>query len=189
MTRSPLRLFVILVTTALGALLLAPSATAAAAPYCGITWGSLAKSGTHDPGGDTLRNVRAGRHACFDRLVVDLAHAPRFSDYTVRYGTAHQQGSGAGIPLRGTDMEIVLDSPAYSPTTGRPTFTPRNRTEVVNVSGFRTFRQVAWGGSFEGQTTLGLGVRARLPFRVTVMSGSPGHADGARVVIDVAHAW
>ena len=189
MTRSLLRLFVLLVTTALGAVLLAPSAGAAAAPYCGITWGSLAKSGTHDPGGDTLRNVRAGKHACYDRLVIDLAHAPRFKAYTVKYGTAHRQGSGAAIPLRGTDMEIVLDTHAYSPTTGKPTFTPRSRSEVVDVSGFRTFRQVAWGGSFEGQTTLGLGVRAKLPFRVSVLAGAPGHPDGARVILDVAHAW
>ena len=50
-------------------------------------------------------------------------------------------------------------------------------TNVVNVTGFRTFRQVAWGGSFEGSTTLGLGVRARLPFRVTVL-------DGADLLID-----
>jgi hypothetical protein len=187
MTRSPLRLFVILLTTALGALLVAPSATAAAAP-CATTWGSLAKSGTHDSVSDTLRNVRAGEHACFDRLIIDLARAPHFTAYSVRYGAAHQQGSGAPLSLRGTDMEIVLDSPAYD-SNGRPTFRPVSQTDVVDVSGFRTFRQVAWGGSFEGQTTLGLGVRARLPFRVSVLDGSPGHPTGVRVVIDVAHAW
>jgi hypothetical protein len=189
MTRSFLRLFVLLVTTALGAVLLAPSATAAAAPYCGITWGSTAKSGEVDRTADTLRNVRAGKHACYDRLVFDLANAKGFKAYEVRYGTAHHQGSGRAIPLRGTDMEIVLDTHAYSPSTGKPTYTPRNRSEVVDVAGFRTFRQVAWGGSYEGQTTLGLGVRARLPFRVTVVSGAPGYTNGARVIVDVAHAW
>ncbi len=188
MTRSPLRLLVLLVTTALGALLLAPSASAAAAPYCGITWGSLAKSGTHDPGGDTLRNVRAGQHACYDRLVLDLAHAPGFTDYSVRYSAVEQQGSGSPVPLRGVDLEIVLETHAYD-SAGRATFAPRTPTEVVDVSGFRTFRQVAWGGSYEGQTTLGLGVRARLPMRVTVLAGAPGYPDGARVIVDVAHAW
>jgi len=188
MTRSSLRMFVILVTTALGALLVAPSATAAAAPYCGITWGSLAKSGTQDAVADTLRNVRAGEHACFDRLVIDLARAPHFTAYSVKYGTAYEQGSGRALSLRGTDMEIVLDSPAYD-SNGQATFRPVSRTEVVDVSGFRTFEQVAWGGSFEGKTTIGLGVRARLPFRVTVLDGSPGHPTGARVVVDVAHAW
>jgi hypothetical protein len=40
---------------------------------------------------------------------------------------------------------------------------------------------VAWAGSFEGQSTIGLGVRARLPFRVLQLPG--------RLVIDVAHHW
>ena len=54
------------------------------------------------------------------------------------------------------------------------------------MAGFRTFRQVSWAGSFEGLTSVGLGVRARLPFRVFVLSG-PG--SGSRIVVDVAHTW
>jgi hypothetical protein len=57
---------------------------------------------------------------------------------------------------------------------------------VADVNGFRTFRQVVAAGGFEGYTSEGLGVRARLPFRVFTLSG-PGST--ARVVIDVAHAW
>lgn len=189
MSRSPLRMLVLAVTTALGALLLAPSATAAAAPSCAVTWGSGVKSGTADPGTDTVRDVRAGTHACYDRLVVDLANARGFKAYRVAYGTAHQQGSGAPMSLRGAaDIEIVLESHAYD-RNGRPTFAPRNKSEVVGLAGFRTFRQLKWGGSHEGQTTLGLGVRARLPMRVTVLPGAPGYVNGVRVVIDVAHAW
>src|SRR4051812_46794404 len=147
MTRFPLRTVVASIATALGVVLLAPAGPASAAS-CGITWGSLAKSGTHDATVDTLRNVRAGEQACFDRLVIDLARAPKFTAYSVRYGTAHQQGSGKALSLRGTDMEIVLQSPAYD-TNGRPTYLPAKPSEVVNVTGFRTFRQVAWGGSVE----------------------------------------
>ena len=188
MIRSPLRLLVAAIATALGVVLLAPAGPAAAA-YCGITWGSLAKSGTHDPGRDTLRDVRAGRHACFDRLVIDLATAPGFSDYRVRYAPVARQGSGHPIALRGAaDLAIVLGSHAYD-AAGRATFVPASRTDVVDVTGFRTFRQVAWGGSYEGQTTLGLGVRSRLPFRVSVLAGAPGYPNGVRVVVDVAHAW
>ncbi len=40
--------------------------------------------------------------------------------------------------------------------------------------------------SLEGQTTIGVGVRARLPFRTFVLDG-PG--SNSRVVIDVAHRW
>jgi hypothetical protein len=46
---------------------------------------------------------------------------------------------------------------------------------------------VAWLGSFEGRSDLGLGVRARLPFRAFVLEGSSAHVD--RLVIDVAHRW
>jgi len=56
----------------------------------------------------------------------------------------------------------------------------------VNVSGYTTFRQVAYDGSFEGLTSFGLGVRAKLPFRVFVLAG-PG--SGSRVVVDVAPRW
>lgn len=63
---------------------------------------------------------------------------------------------------------------------------PRSRKDLVGVNGWDTFRQVAWAGSFEGQTTIGLGVRARLPFRVFVLDGPSG---GSRLVIDVAHFW
>ena len=45
--------------------------------------------------------------------------------------------------------------------------------ELIDTTHFRTFRHVAWAGSFEGMTTIGLGVRARLPFRVFLLDG-PG---------------
>jgi hypothetical protein len=57
---------------------------------------------------------------------------------------------------------------------------------MVDVSGFRTFRQAYWGGTFEGTTVVGLGVRARLPFRVFSL---PGKGDRTRFVVDVAHRW
>ena len=67
-----------------------------------------------------------------------------------------------------------------------PSYQPADRFHAVNVTGFQTFRQVFYGGSFEGVTTAGLGVRARLPFRVFLLAG-PGN--GSRLVIDVAHRW
>ncbi|MGH6887064.1 MAG: AMIN-like domain-containing (lipo)protein, partial [Geminicoccales bacterium] len=45
-------------------------AVAAPEPYCGIRWGSLPE--IHDEMSNaSLVNVRAGRHQCFDRLVLD----------------------------------------------------------------------------------------------------------------------
>ena len=95
-------------------------------------------------------------------------------------------GAGVVVPLRGgARLEVTAAVPAYDGA-GRPTYRPANRAELVSVAGYRTFRQVAWAGSFEGMTTVGLGVRARLPFRVFTLAG-PG--TGSRLVIDVAHRW
>lgn len=162
-------------------LVLVPS-PASAAPYCGISWGSLAKS-VSSYSSAPVTNVRAGRHECFDRFVVDL-RGP-VPGYRVEYGAVSHDGSGQPVPLRGTDLRIVVHAPAHD-SSYRPTFSPRNSSEVVDVSGYRTFRQVAYAGSFEGQTTFGLGVRARLPFRVMLL---PGPGSASRVVVDVAHRW
>jgi len=164
------------------------SATSATATTCSTTaarWGSLTKSLVRMTSAP-LTSVRAGRHACFDRMVVDLRG--RGAGYTVRYvSQVLNQGQGAVIPLRGgARLDVVVKAPTYNINTGTSTYSPANNRELVNVSGFSTFRQIAYGGSFEGYTTIGLGVRARLPMRVFILNG-PG--TGSRVVIDVAHHW
>jgi hypothetical protein len=58
--------------------------------------------------------------------------------------------------------------------------------DQFTAGGFRTFRDVVYGGTYEGYSSIGLGVRARLPFRVFKLDG-PG--TGSRLVIDVAHQW
>lgn len=167
--------------------LASPAQAAAPPPTCAVAWGSLPESSAHTTT-DALVGVRAGRHTCFDRLVVDVRSAGS-PGYDVRYVTAvRQEGSGALVPLRGgAALQVVVRAPSYDDR-GQATYVPPSPTEVVGVSGFRTFRQVAWAGSFEGQTTLGVGVRARLPFRVFVLPGSPSDHH-ARVVVDVAHHW
>jgi hypothetical protein len=145
----------------------APPSPAGAAG-CSVTWGSGAKALTNTVH-RTLLGVRAGRHACFDRLVLDLNRGGE--GYRVRYVSAvRAQGSGAVIPLRGGAFLQVDDQ---SMVTRRPA--------MPSVAGYPTFRQVAFGGSFEGYTTIGVGVRARLPFRVFRVEN--------RLVLDVAHRW
>jgi hypothetical protein len=131
---------------------------------------------------EALTNVRAGRHACFDRLVLDGASWAR-----VRYvDHVYQDGSGQVVPLAGGARLEILTTRADDIQTGQSTYTPADPAHLVNVTGWRTFRQAAFAGSFEGQTTLGLGVRARLPFRVFVLTAQDR---APRVVIDVAHRW
>ena len=107
--------------------------------------------------------------------------------YAVRYvPRVTTIASGRTVPLRGgAFLEVTVRVPAQD-LAGRSTYPRAGGTELVNVAGFRTFRQVSWAGSFEGLTSVGLGVRARLPFRVFVLSG-PG--SGSRIVVDVAHTW
>jgi hypothetical protein len=162
---------------------------AAATPSCGITWGSQPKvdDGLSDPG-VALTGVRAGRNACYDRLVLDLSRYGGVGGYDVAYAPV-VGADGVTVPLRGAaDLRINLHAPAYD-LDGNPTYIVGDPRELVPVGGYRTFRQVAWAGSFEGYTLLGLGTRARLPFRVSLMSGGPGTPAGARLVIDVAHRW
>ena len=131
-----------------------------------------------------VTNVRTGQHYCFDRLVIDL-NGP-VAGYTVRYvPQVTQDGSGFPVPLRGQAfLQVTANAPAY--VNGNATYNPADPKELSNVSGYQTFRQVAWAGSFEGYSSLGLGVRARLPFRVFTLEGP---AAGSRLVIDVAHYW
>ena len=165
---------------------------AGAAPYCGLVWGSLPESAgefTSAP----VTNLRTGRHACFDRLVIDLGPkvpglpGPDVLGYDVRYvPQVLEDGSGDPVTLAGSAfLAIVVRANAFDEG-GNPTFSPADRLHAVNVAGYRTFRQVAFLGTFEGYTTIGLGVRARLPFRTFVLAG-PG--EGSRLVIDVAHRW
>jgi hypothetical protein len=178
------RLLLVLAAAAVPVLGLVGPATAAT-PYCGITWGSTPDSDAGTSAGVAVDGVRAGQHACFDRLVIDLSGHP-LGGYDVRYvPVVHRDGSGDPVPvLGGAALQVVVHAPAYD-AAGRPTVHVADERAVVPVSGFRTLRQVAWAGSFEGSTTLAVGTRARLPFRAFVLPGVPGD----RLVIDVAHRW
>src|SRR4051812_4732291 len=173
----------VLAVSALAALRVVAPAPASASPYCGITWGSQPK--VADAGDrERLYDVRAGRHDCFDRLVLDVGgEDTTFGSYSVRYVPVVQQnGSGEPVPVRGAaDLEVVVRAPAYDEQ-GRPTFQPADPREVVDVGGYTTFRQVAWAGSFEGSTTLALRVRAQLPFRVFSVTRAPNSDDTPRLV-------
>lgn len=160
------------------------STTTAATTTCPTGWGSLPEASTYR-GSGVLTNVRSGRHTCFDRIVFDVLGKPSWfrAHYVKDVSTV---GQGELVPLRGgAKLEIILSVPSYDDA-GRSTYNPANHAELTNVSGYRTFRQVASAGSFEGETTIGLGVRARLPFRVFTLTG-PGST--SRIVVDVAHSW
>ncbi|MDT6983023.1 hypothetical protein ACFSUJ_02315 [Streptomyces lusitanus] len=163
----------------------APPAAPAAATACPTGWGSGDKAAGAATA-ESVRNVRTGRHDCYDRMVVDVPGAARGDlGYSVRYvDRLHQDGSGRHIPVSGgAVLEVRVTAPAYDPGTGGATYPARAGRPLpgVDLTGYRTFRDARFAGSFEGDTQLGLGVRGRLPFRVQQLDG--------RLVIDVAHTW
>lgn len=156
--------------------------TASAAPYCGITWGSLPKSAADAGAAGTLNNIRTGRHDCYDRMVLDLSNTGE--GYDVSYvDNVYMDGSGQLVPLAGgAKLRIIARAPSHN-LAGVPTYSGVAGAPLpgVNLAGYQTFRNAKFAGSFEGQSTVGLGVRARLPFRVFRLDN--------RAIVDVAHAW
>jgi hypothetical protein len=131
----------------------------------------------HPPvGSPKLVGLRAGRHPGFDRVVFQL-DGPIPSYYSVRYvPVVRLDGSGERLRLRGNAfLEVVVRAPTHDEDY-RPVLTPtRLRPD------FPALREVSAPGSFEGQTTAGVGVSHRVGFRVFELS-SP-----TRIVIDLAH--
>lgn len=163
---------------------------AAASAACPTGWGSQAESGTAGTTTTPVRDVRTGRHDCYDRMVVDMPGAggsgsADAAGYTVRYvDRLYQDGSGTHIPVvGGAVLEVRVAAPSYDPQTGEPTYPARPGQPLPDVdpTGYRTFRDARFAASFEGDTQIGLGVRARLPFRVLRLQD--------RLVIDVSHSW
>ena len=188
-----MRKFLVLAMAALALLTgIALPVAARGTPYCGIRWGSLPKQDSHYTSA-SITNLRAGRHACFDRLVIDLGPrtpgwpGPDANGYQVRYASQFTSDpSNRPIALAGgADLSILLHPRALDHNrtpTDRPA-DPRHALQLARVS---PHPHVVFDGTFEGQTQIGLGVRARLPFRVFSLAGPGG---GTRLVVDVAHRW
>ncbi|MFI5492352.1 hypothetical protein [Actinoplanes sp. NPDC051859] len=158
----------------------------AAAPYCGITWGSLPKAGGSLSVNSLLR-VTTSRQECYDRTVFEFTGPA--NGYRVEYLDAVLTG-GEGLdvtPYTAGDahLGVTLLAPVYT-TGGTITYDRRLGDHAVTALRYTTLRDLLYAGSFEGYTTFDLGVRARLPFRVTAATGSDGHG---RITVDVAHRW
>jgi hypothetical protein len=165
----------ILTVVALLVTALVTTAGTATAATCPTGWSSLPQT-VSAMGTAPVTGVRAGQHDCFDRLVFDVAGGP--AGYDVRYvDTVFSEGQGAPLYVPGgAKLAVSLHHPAGALPYGV-------NQKAADVTGFPVLRSVTFGGSFEGHTTYGVGVRARLPFRVFTLA-NPG-----RIVLDVARTW
>lgn len=142
-----------------------PLAAAPAAPA--VTTSSHAGAAA----GSYVTGVRIGRHAHYDRLVLDIHGA--IPTYTISYvRRIIADGSGKRVPLLGrAKLHVVLKGTNTSVNQPQGTWTPR----------YPEIRQVKGAGAFEGTTSYGVGVTARRPYHAFSLR-SPN-----RIVIDVRH--
>lgn len=162
----------------------AQAATRPQAAACVTNWGTQTKAGglMHTP---ALLDARAGKHTCYDRIVFEYAGLA--TGYRIGYASqVYSEGQGLALgpyTAGGALMSFSLRNPAYD-SAGNTTYHHAVGDHVVNVVGFRTLRDIVYGGSFEGVTQFAVGVRAKLPFRVSKVAGPGSHT---RIVVDIAH--
>ncbi len=188
------RLFRSLVMVAVGAATLAVPARASAAQAtvsqsCAVTWGSLPKAHTSTATAP-LALTRTGRHSCYDRVVFEFEGG--MDGYRIEYVDQVRPEpvtDGYVLPVTGgARLQVTLVTDIIDDT-GRWTYNPTS-DHVADVTGYKTLRDLVFGGSFldptDPRTTFGIGVRARLPFRAFVLPGPGSHS---RLVVDIAHRW
>jgi hypothetical protein len=141
---------------------------------------------------DALYLVRTGKHDCYDRVVFDI-NGSADAGYSVRYvPVVTADGSGEPIPVPGTAaLQVVVHAPAqgfdnaghqpgvFLAKTGDYFYTESQ------LAGWSSLRAVRFAGSFEGQSTIAIGVSTTLPFQVSTQLDPTSQI--RRVVVDIAH--
>jgi hypothetical protein len=157
-----------------------PAATPSVSPAQGRqgewTTGAVERKSPPGLGPVTVRHVRTGTHAGWDRVVFELAGGT-LPGYRVEYvrPPVTQCGSGDAVRLAGAGVLQVSLTPARAHSeAGRATVTQRERTLAHPV--LRALRVTC---DFEADVTVALGVARAAPFRVQELSNP------ARLVVDV----
>jgi hypothetical protein len=153
-------------------------------------WGTGARAGGTAMTAAPLYRVRIGRHGCFDRVVFDI-NGPEPVGFSARYvPVVAADGSGVAVPVTGRAvLELVVrapitgaDSQGHQPWVSPPAV-GQDMVGPARLAGWVSLTGVAFAGSFEGQSTVAVGVRDRRPFRVWISGGQHYR----HVVLDIAH--
>ena len=154
----------------------APASTGPALPGAGTDPVVVRATDDHTA---LLTGVRAARHDGYDRVVFEFRDA--LPGYDVRYTArpVREDGSGTVVSVDGSAvlqvrMDRALDAdlskPSAPPTYTGPTRIAPEASEVV---------QLVRTGGFEGVLTWVVGLRDRVPFRVSTLDSPP------RLVVDL----
>jgi len=124
-----------------------------------------------------VTDIRTGRHATFDRVVIDLDGAA--PGYKVGYvKVVREDGSGKVVDTRGRANLLVRLTPTDAhDSNGHPTYDGPHRFTV----GFPALREVAFAGDFEATVSIALGISHKTGFRVMTLTNP------TRIVVDIAH--
>jgi hypothetical protein len=125
-----------------------------------------------------ITGARTGLHDGYDRVVLDLTgDEPVLGWYADFVDEAVQDPSGLAIDIEGEAfLQIAVRGIDW--TTESP---ERYSGDPVEGSGTEVVTEVAFGGLFEGQQQIVVGLTEETAFRVFSLS------DPARIVIDVQH--
>ena len=156
----------------LGSMALVPPAPAAAPEY-GTGPVHVENPRARSP---QVLDVRWSEHPTFDRVVVDVrGRAPGYHASYVRKLT--KDGSGQVVRLAGRHkLQLVLRPARAHDAQGNNVYEgPRHRR-----TGLPTLKGIAFLGDFEGDVSLGFGVRTK-PYRIFTLTNP------SRVVLDFKH--
>ena len=135
------------------------------------------------PSAPSPKSGPAGTPATTDSSIDLKGRAP---GYTVKYvDNVYTEGQGPWCRC------VAAPSCSSSPSTPRPTRSPAPSASCRQPQGGRRRHGLhdlppgRLGRVLRGHTSMGLGVRARLPFRVFTLDDGTA----SRLVIDVAHRW
>lgn len=158
---------------------------------CGTQgWGTGEKTSASVMTTAPLYLVRAGQHPCYDRVVFDI-NGPAPVGYVVKYvPQVLSDAAGKPVPVvGGAVLQVVVRAPIWGTDAQghqpwrQPPAVGDDLVSPARLAGWSSLRGVKFAGSFEGQTTLAVGVRTNLPFRVLVTADSSYR----HIVVDVSH--
>lgn len=136
---------------------------------------------------DRLTEVRVGKNDCYERVVFDI-DGPGEAGFLVRYVDAvHADGSGEEVALPGKAfLEVILRASMRGYPDGKDVFagTGDYLYSEAQLKSWRTLQAIRFAGFFEGQSTIGIGLRAKVPFRAFTLLDKG--TQQRKLVVDVA---